>query len=156
MGKVWRWHEVEFLYAATLAPEVSAGGELMLHFPQERYLKKGSVGLHRYGVGPFCRFRVKGLPHAAGVYVYLVEDNPVYVGEAIDLSSRFYAYGNISPKNCYKGGRETNCRMNTRIFQTYLSGGTIDVYIHETASYKTLEAQMIEELQPAWNRRGIR
>lgn len=112
---------------------------MLLHAPQERYTKRDSVQLNNHGAGPFCEFRLRGLPHSSGVYVYLLRGEPVYVGQPVDLDARFYAYRRISPKNCYRGGRETNCRMNTLIYNTYASGESIDVYVHVTQHYARLE-----------------
>lgn len=153
-ASVWGWRETVFEYAGTIEPDREPGGALRLLMPQNRYAKKDTVFLNKYGAGPFCRFRVHTLPHASGVYVYLIEGRPVYVGRAEDLHARFYAYGNISPKNCYKGGRETNCRINTLIYKTYVVGGSILVYTHVTKDYVSLEATMIANLRPEWNRSG--
>jgi hypothetical protein len=45
------------------------------------------------------------------------------------LSARFNAgYGNISPKNCFKGGQETNCRVNNLVHSAALAGERISTY----------------------------
>lgn len=155
MELTWRWQEVEFTSAGTIDVHKDGSGAVTVHAPQQRYAKRDTVPLNRYGEGPFCRFRVHGLPHSSGVYVYMVDDSPVYIVETHDLYGRFYAYGNISPKNCYRGGRETNCRMNTAIHDLYSTGKRINLFIHETTDYKQLELRMIAALQPKWNRRGI-
>ncbi len=151
----WNWRAFQFAFGGTLAPKLDGEGAVLVHAPQSRYAKSESVRLNNYGAGPFCEFRLRGLPRSSGVYVYMVAGEPVYVGQAADLDARFYAYGHISPKNCYRGGRETNCRMNTLIYNTYAEGGTIDVYLHVTEDYATLEASMISDLRPRWNRSGV-
>lgn len=45
--------------------------------------------------------------------------------------------------------------MNTLIYKTYASGECIDVYIHVTEDYAKLEAAMIAEMRPKWNRSGV-
>jgi len=60
-------------------------------------------------------------------------------------------YGNISPKNCYKGGQETNCRLNNLIFQSATAGAGIALWFHETANYKAVERELRAELVPEWN-----
>lgn len=151
----WLWHDVGFKFAGAIKPKIDSSGTILVYSPQARYAKRDSVPLNNYGNGPFCEFRLKGLPHSPGVYVYIVEGKPMYVGQAVDLDSRFYAYGHISPKNCYRGGRETNCRMNTLIYTTCSSGSTIDVYIRVTSEYGAFEAAMISDLRPQWNRSRI-
>lgn len=98
MKNRWMWKEIEFVHAGAISPMRDGDGALVSHAPQERYAKRDRVALNNYGSGPFCEFRVPGLPHSSGVYVYMLVDEPVYVGQAADLYARFYAYGHISPK----------------------------------------------------------
>lgn len=153
---IWRWREIEFRFAGCIEPKRRDDGIVLVHAPQDRYAKRDMVQLNKYGGGPFCEFRVHGLPRSSGVYVYVVEGKPIYVGQAANFHKRFYDYGHISPKNCYKGGQETNCRMNTLVHEAYVSGEVIEVYIHETKDYDSLEAAMIAHLRPKWNRSGYR
>ena len=148
------WSQVRFFYVGTIEPQLNADGNVEAFAPQALYSKKGTVALNKYGTGPFCRFRVSGLPNSSGVYIYVIDDEPIYVGRAQDLNARFYGYGLISPKNCYIGGQETNCRINTLVYEACVEGRTIDIYVHETPEYVTLEAQMIAALRPRWNRSG--
>lgn len=76
-----------------------------------------------------------------------------YVGECVNLSARFNAgYGNISPKNCYKGGQETNCRVNNLVYRAASEGETLSLFFHETVEYKAVEARLRAVLQAPWNR----
>ena len=50
-------------------------------------------------------------------------------------------YGNISPSNCFKGGQETNCRINALIYATVSRGERVHLWFHATADYKELEAK---------------
>lgn len=45
--------------------------------------------------------------------------------------------------------------MNTLVHNVYSSGGNIDVYVHVTKDYATIEAAMIAQLRPKWNRAGL-
>jgi len=78
------------------------------------------------------------------------------VGECQDFARRFNTgYGQISPKNCYKGGQETSCRINQLILKCAESGWSIDVYFVETADAAgrfLLESAYIAAFSPAWNR----
>jgi hypothetical protein len=91
----------------------------------------------------------------AGAYVLTVDDNPAYVGECINLSSRYNnGYGNISPRNCYAGGQLTNCRINHLIHNAVNAGQQIKLWFLRTANRKTIEAELINALKPEWNRQG--
>ena len=49
----------------------------------------------------------------AGVYVWLDKEKIIYIGETTDLYDRFQnGYGHISPRNVFKDGQSTNCKMN--------------------------------------------
>ena len=90
---------------------------------------------------------------ATGVYVLMVDGELRYVGECANLSDRFNAgYGNISPKNCFKGGQETNCRLNNLVYTTAKGGGRISAWFFRTADYKSVEALLRNILNPALNR----
>jgi hypothetical protein len=52
------------------------------------------------------------------------------VGECANLSARFNTgYGNISPKNCFKGVQETNCRLNNLLYSAIVVGQRISLWI---------------------------
>lgn len=94
----WFWRDAAFSCVGTIKPDRDESGVLLVHAPQGRYANERALPLNKYGAGPFCAFRVRGLPHSSGVYVYILGGEPVYVGQAVDLDARFYAYGHISPK----------------------------------------------------------
>lgn len=89
----------------------------------------------------------------SGVYAFTVVDEVRYIGECADFSVRFNnGYGNISPKNCYKGGQETNCRLNNLVYLAAASDETIRLWFFPTDDYKSVEAQLRQVLKPVWNR----
>lgn len=92
------WRDVEFRFAGRIQPKRAADGTVLLHAPQDRYAKRDAVRLNNYGTGPFCEFRLRGLPHSSGVYVYVLRGEQVYVGQAVDLDARFYAYAASRPR----------------------------------------------------------
>ncbi len=135
-----------------IIPKLDANNEAVEFFPQSRY-KKQYLGLHKYGKGPFCKFTIgKQYFGKMGVYVILVNGEVCYVGECENFYDRFYAYGNISPKNCFKGGRSTNCRINTNILTSFKSNNTIQLYFLETSDRFKIEHELIQELAPPWNK----
>ena len=96
----------EFEHVGRIAPRRDLNGELIELWPQPRYSNPRGLELHQYGRGPFCVFSIApGWEGKSGVYVFLVDGVPEYVGECEDLGKRMnLGYGNISPRNCYRGG----------------------------------------------------
>ena len=69
------------------------------------------------------------------------------MGECANLSVRFNAgYGNISPKNCFKGGQETNCRLNNLLYLAAAAGMRIRSGFFERPYSKIGPALLEEEL----------
>lgn len=94
--------------------------------PQSRYNNGKNLPVNRYGQGPFCKFRIPNGQHYSGVYAVMVGRQVKYIGECENLSSRFnMGYGNISPRNCFRGGQETNCRLNNLICEVAKRGESI-------------------------------
>jgi hypothetical protein len=144
----------EFSHIGPIDPMRSVDGKVKSILPQNRYANK-AVPLHRYGRGPFCTFRVLAGPWS-GIYGIEVDGRWVYIGRCIDLRRRFNAgYGNISPRNCYRGGRETNCRLNALIYGVASGGSAISLWFHETNNLVAAEDALIRCLKPEWNRAGI-
>lgn len=145
--------EYEFRYVAEIEPVRDADGTVRQFLPQCRYVNAGNIPLNQYGAGPFCKFRISGQVRASGVYVLTIDDEIRYVGECANLSARFNAgYGNISPRNCFRGGQETNCRLNNLVYLAAAAGEKISLWFFQTADYKAMEAALRATLKLAWNR----
>ena len=143
----------EFRYVCDIAPARDRNGTLEILMPQHRYRNARNLPLNAYGQGPFCKFTIANALQGRGVYVLTVDDQIRYIGECANLSVRFNAgYGNISPRNCFKGGQETNCRLNNLIYGTAQAGQCIALWFFRTADYKAIEASLRRALQPPWNR----
>ena len=142
----------EFQLASEIRVDRNPDGSVYTDRPQSRYAKASQVSLHKYGDGEFCRFRFDGLRQAEGVYCVFGGDGLRYVGEAVDLRKRWYAYGQISPKNCYEGGRETNCRVNKLILDAVGKGVVLTLWYLVTPRRKAIEAELRERFRPPWNR----
>ena len=141
-----------FTFVCDLELERADDGSIRRFYPQSRYAERDRVPLHRYGAGPFCRFLIPHGRHEAGVYVFTVDAEMQYVGECAELTARFNAgYDRISPRNCFKGGRETNCRINTLIAEAAGSGSTVSLWFFETSDRKAVEAELRRRLAPPWN-----
>jgi hypothetical protein len=145
--------EREFVRIGDLEPQRNADGSVREYLPQARYDNRRALPLHRYGNGPFCKFVVPRQFRNSGVYVIAEGHAPLYVGETDNLSKRFnMGYGNISPKNCFRGGQQTNCRLNNLVFAAALAGRKLTLWFHATPEYKALEAALRASLKPTWNR----
>jgi hypothetical protein len=145
--------EYEFTHVSDIDPERGSNGAIRLFMPQDRYVNERGLALNKYGAGPFCKFRIPSHHRTSGVYILTIDDEIRYVGECANLSARFNAgYGNISPKNCFKGGQETNCRLNNLVYLAAASKAKISLFFFQTADYKAMEAALRLTLRLAWNR----
>lgn len=77
----------------------------------------------------------------------------MYVGECKNLTARFNTgYGQISPRNCFVGGQETNCRINKLILSEAVQGHGVRLWFMQTAAYKTIEMELRSIRRLPWNR----
>jgi hypothetical protein len=147
-----------FQLIGRIEPERGPDGELLEFIPQHRYRDATTAPLHAYGSGPFCRLRIGRARHEPGLYVLTLNDEPVYAGECVDLGQRWgpNGYGGISPRNCFRGGQPTNCRVNSAILTAVKDGRVIDLWFcpsdGDTASRRATETSLIQSLAPPWNR----
>lgn len=143
-----------FRYAGRISPEAGPDGKLIEDMPQSRYHRADSTPLNRHGDGPFCRFSVAGLPVASGVYAVTVARKLVYVGIAKkSLRERWgpRGYAHIHPKNCFKGGQPTNCKVNHAILLAAREGLAIDLWTQLAEDPRPIERRLIADLAPPWN-----
>lgn len=148
-----RLSDIEFEWVADVDPDRDANGRPIELMPQARYKRASSTPLNPHGSGPFCRFKVQGLPRSPGVYALLVGGRVTYVGKGQNLEERWgpRGYATISPRNCFVGGQSTNCKVNNRILQAAQRGVSISLWVHPTANPGPVEAFVIRELDPPWN-----
>jgi len=59
-------------------------------------------------------------------------------------------YGNISPS--FKGGQETNCRLNNLAYATIVGGARLSLWFFRTAENRSAEIALRQTLKPLWNR----
>ena len=142
-----------FRFICRINPEQGANDVVRPFRPQDRYENPSNLKLHKYGGGPFCKFKIPRNLEVSGVYVLVVDGEVRYVGECENFSKRFnMGYGNISPRNCFEKGQETNCRINSRIFECASSGAKLTLWFHATNDYKRLEAELRKLGAFEWNR----
>jgi len=145
--------EYQFRYICAIEPERNADGSVKQYMPQSRYKNKNKLPLNKYGKGPFCKFSIPNNYRLSGVYAIAVENKVKYIGECLDFSLRHnMGYGIISPRNCFKGGQETNCRLNNLIYKAASAGQQISLWFLHTEDYKPVENKLRVSIVPEWNR----
>lgn len=150
--------DLSFSHVGAIRPQRDRHGEVIAELPQTRFRNERKLPLHKYGRGPFCRFRVAVGWQRSGVYVLTNGNIPLYVGECQNLENRWgpNGYGGISPRNCYTGGQETNCRINNLIYAGTKTGAVYDLWFHAIAGDKqarlTVESKLVATLRPLWNK----
>jgi len=143
----------DFRYICTLEPERDTNGTVLTFMPQARFVNTNGLALNKYGNGPFCKFKIPQNLEYPGVYALMEASDIKYIGECATLSSRYnMGYGNISTRNCFVGGQETNCRINNLILQQISAGSKISLWFLNTSNHKSIESQLRVSLSPSWNR----
>lgn len=141
----------EFNYIETLELLNNKEGKLY-YKPQSRYKKAKESSLHEFGNGEFCKFKLNNAKNISGVYAWIINDEVIYIGEAVNFKKRFnMGYGIISPRNCFVGGQKTNCKMNKVVLDTYKNGQNIDIYFYETKDYKAIEKELLKSITTPYN-----
>lgn len=139
----------KFEFLQELIPECDADGRIKEYRPQENYHKNKPLNPH--GSGTFCRFSI----HAGnwpGVYLWVVDDEIIYIGETSSLAQRFNTgYGVIQPVNCYVGGQVTNCKMNKVVLKQAKKGQYVKLYFFETEDYKIVELELLRQIKTKYN-----
>lgn len=137
-----------------LIPQTNADDEVFRDYPHERYNNEKNHKLLHHGKGPFCRFSIHewALP---GVYLWVVDDTIIYIGETENLQKRFNAgYGLISPRKCFEGGQHTNCKMNNVLLSLHEQGKAVELYFYQTPDHQMLERNLLAKIRPPYNARG--
>ena len=143
----------KFEFVDDIEPVRDADGSVREFMPQSQYKNTRNLPLNKYGAGPFCKFKITNRLPVSGVYVLSINGTICYVGECAKLSARFNAgYGNISPKNCFRGGQETNCRLNNLVYLAAVAGERVSLWFFKTDDYKATEAAMRSTMKLIWNR----
>jgi hypothetical protein len=89
----------------------------------------------------------------SGVYAIVIGKKVKYIGECSNLSVRYNTgYGIISPRKCFKGGQETNCRINKLICRAAKTNHKISLWFLKTKNYKAIEKQLRTYIEPEWNK----
>lgn len=144
---------IAFDFICHLSPEIGPDGQCRSLMPQDRYNNVKGLPRNTYGVGPFCKFRIPSQLKASGVYALAIDGSVKYIGECVNLSSRYNSgYGNISPRNCFKGGQETNCRINALVHAEYRRGRKVELWFHAVREHKAMERRLLAMETYEWNK----
>lgn len=146
------WGKYNFEWAAQIRPEMDDKGAVQPFQPHLAYANPQNLALHPFGEGPFCKFRIPSNKQDGGVYLLLANDTPVYIGECTNLATRFnHGYGAISPRDCYTGGRPTQCRINNLIYTALKARQNVEVWFHKSAKRSATATELIKMLRTPWN-----
>jgi hypothetical protein len=152
-GPLLRLGVYDFRHVCAISPVREQDGSVREYLPQTGSANAEGLPLHKYGRGPFCKFTIPANLEVPGVYALVARGQVLYIGECAGLSSRYnMGYGNISPRNCFVGGQQTNCRINNLILQQAKAGAGVDLWFNETNNYKAIEQELREAFRPSWNR----
>jgi hypothetical protein len=142
----------KFTEVCSIVPELDRNENPIEYLPQSGYNNVDDLPLNRYGKGPFCKFKIPNGIDACGVYALQVNDEVKYIGQCEDLSARWnMGYGNISPRNCFVGGQQTNCRLNTLILNAFKAKSNLNLFFYQTNDYDVVEMELIKRYSPEWN-----
>ena len=141
----------DFIYLQDLNPERNAIGKVVEYAPQGDYSNSHGKQLHKYGSGTFCKFSIKA-DNWPGVYLWIVDDEIIYIGETKKLAQRFNSgYGTIAGINCYEGGQTTNCKMNKVVLELSKIGRKVKLYFFNTNNYKQVELELLNAINTQYN-----
>lgn len=140
-----------FEFVDNIEPKRDQNG-IVEYAPQSRYKNIKHLHLNGSGEGSFCKFSIKNASPESGVYLWVENDEIIYIGEAVNFKKRFNTgYGNISPKNCYEGGQPTNCKMNKVALEESKKGHTISIYFYATPNHKAVEKILLSKIDTPYN-----
>ena len=130
-----------------IEPERDSAGGIIEMRPQT------NQPLHKYGEGPFCRFRIgQGTNwQRSGVYVLTLNGVAHYVGQCKNLAMIWHSVGNITPTSIAPNGRQTHCRLNTLILNESKQGAELVLWfqaVEDGGERSALKAELIGSRNP--------
>jgi hypothetical protein len=144
----------DFQFIQNIEPVCDRTGQVQKFYPQEKYANGKQLELNKYGNGAFCRFSINPMMWScvSGVYAYFIDDELVYIGQALNLAERFnQGYGSISARACFTGGQSTNCKINKIVLEAFESGQTVALYFCTTGDFHRIERDLIGHYNPKYN-----
>jgi len=113
--------------------------------------------LNKYGDLEYSIFSLanKEQYHLKGVYFYYLNSELKYIGRCRDSMQKRVnsGYGKISPKNCFRDGQSTNCKVNALVTE-HREDIELKIFVmDDVKEIEELESRLILECEPAWNSR---
>ena len=113
--------------------------------------------LNKYGDLEYSIFSLanKEQYYLKGVYFYYLNSELKYIGRCRDSMQKRVnsGYGKISPKNCFRDGQSTNCKVNALVTQNR-EAIMLKIYpMDDVREIEELESRLILECEPVWNSR---
>ena len=91
----------------------------------------------------YVRFKAENLTKEMGIYIWVIDNEPVYVGIASSpsgLYSRINSeYGSISPYQCTVDGNSQTCETNSKLRDLYKAKKNISLYVCPIDTQKFLD-----------------
>lgn len=141
----------DFMFLQIIDVERDSNGLVIEDAPQSRYQNIHNLKLHGYGGGTFCKFKISA-DEVPGVYLWIVDDEIIYIGETANLRNRFNTgYGVISARNCFEGGQTTNCKMNKVVLECAKQNKEIKLYFYQTEKFKEVELELLRSINTKYN-----
>ncbi len=138
----------DFKYIETIKPFTDKNGAIQVFSKVYTHYKKDGLKLHKYGDLDFCKFKLNNFTSKekiSGVYLWVINDEIIYIGETANLINRFnQGYGLITPRNCLVGGQRTNCKMNNVLLKAYQSKKEVKIYFCECKNFKEVEKTLLK------------
>lgn len=142
----------KFTRVANLEPQRRPDGSLVERMPQAKFDNIDNLPLHKYGHGPFVKFRIKGHTKTAGVYAIVVDREVKYIGATHMLAWRInQGLGSISPKNCFFEEYHGKCRTNNLIYQAFAAGSQVSLWLYATRNHNETKAQLLSKYIFEWS-----
>tara|TARA_B110000858_G_scaffold152582_1_gene173846 strand:- start:290 stop:1099 length:810 start_codon:yes stop_codon:yes gene_type:complete len=91
----------------------------------------------------YVRFKAENLTKEMGIYIWVIDNEPVYVGIASSPSGLYSRinneYGNITLANCNINGQSQTCGTNSKLRDSYKAKKNISLYVCPINSQKFLD-----------------
>jgi len=111
--------------------------------------------LNPHGDKTYCQFRMSEGPEKRqkGLYLYVLNDEIVYIGRSFDPFSKRIdqGYGKIHPKNCFIDGQSTNCHLNSLISTQSENVNFFVCSLQDDSEIESVERALIQIRKPLWN-----
>lgn len=141
--------EYHFDYIQDLVPKCN---DKNLNIYDHKNSKYKDNKKNKYGDRDYCLFQIEYPEKTSGVYLWVVDNEIIYIGETDDLFKRFNSgYGKITPYNCKVNGQTTNCKMNGVVLDLLRSNKIVHLYFLPTRNYKEIELKLLANISTKYN-----